>query len=365
MRSLINRLFPHDIGIDLGTANTLVLVNGKGIVIREPTIVAQNKKTKQIVAIGTEAKRMVGRTPGSIVTIRPLKDGVISDFDTTQAMLKYFLKETFATPGNLFSLRGWIFRPRVVIGIPSGVTEVERRAVAEAAIQAGAGKAYLIEEPIAAAIGADLDIEEPQGRMIVDIGGGTTEIAVISLGGIVVGKSIRIAGDELNDDIITYMRATYALSIGERTAEDIKLTITNVAPQKVGLQHNIKAEPEDGSISQMTIRGRDLNTGLPKQLTITSEDIREATKHSIMQIVNAIEDCIEDTPPELLADISEYGIVLTGGGALIGGLDVLLANKTKLPVIVAPDPLTAVVRGCGKVLENESLLTKVKVTGGL
>ncbi len=365
MAAFFQKLFPHDIGIDLGTANTLVMVLGKGIIIREPTIVAQHKKSKQIVAIGNEAKRMLGRTPASIVTIRPLKDGVISDFDSTQAMLKYFIHEVFATPGNWFSLKGKLLRPRVVIGIPSGVTEVERRAVQNAAVSAGAGKTYLIEEPMAAALGAEIDIEQPDGQMVVDIGGGTTEIAVISLGGVVVGRSIRIAGDEFNEDIINYIRQTYGLSIGERTAEEIKMTIGNVAAPKVKKQHNDITDGEDGVGNQMVIRGRDLNNGLPKQMAISSNDIREATKHSISQIVGAIQDTIEDTPPELLADIGEHGIVLTGGGALLGGLDDLIANKTKLPVIVAADPLTAVVRGCGKVLENIALLDKVKVTGGL
>jgi len=342
-------LFSHDIGVDLGTANTLVLVKGKGIMIREPSVVAQHKKTKQVLAIGTEAKKMVGRTPATIVAIRPLRHGVISDFEATEAMLKSFIKKVHENPGSTLPK---IARPRVVIGIPSGVTEVERRAVADAAKSAGAREVFLIEEPMAAAIGAGLPIDEATGTFIVDIGGGTTEIAVISLGGIVINKSIRVAGDEMDEDIIAYLRMRYGVLIGERTSEDIKLTIGSASPY-------LKGEKE------MVIRGRDLETGLPKTLKITSSEIREAISTTVSQIVNAIAETIEETPPEMVSDVVEKGITLAGGGALLPGLARLIAQETKLPVYVADDPLTAVVRGCGKLLEDEATLNAVKITRGL
>lgn len=345
--------FSHDIGIDLGTVNTLVLVKGKGIVIREPTVVALHRKTRQILAIGTEAKRMLGRTPAAIEAVRPLRDGVISDFDTTEAMLRYFIHKIHQTPGKsgTFSLPK-IPRPRIVVGIPSGVTEVERRAVQDACLSAGAREAYLIEEPMAAAIGAKLPVEDPEGVFIVDIGGGTTEIAVISLGGMVINRSIRVAGDELDEDIINYMRTRYGMLIGERTAEEVKIEIGSAYP--VG---------KDEAVA--IVRGRDIASGLPKSLKITAAEIREALTPTVSAIIASIQEVLEETPPELLTDVVERGIHLAGGGALIRGLDKKIAEETKLPVYIADDPLTTVVRGCGEVLDNLDLLSKVRVTGGL
>ncbi len=340
-------LFSHDIGIDLGTANTLVWVKSKGITIREPSVVAQHKKSKQLVAIGTEAKRMVGKTPATIVAIRPLRDGVISDFEITEEMLKHFIRQVHESHGILPKIP----RPRVVIGIPSGVTEVERRAVQDAALSAGAREAYLIEEPMAAAIGAGLPIEEPTGTMIVDIGGGTTEIAVISLGGIVINRSIRVAGDEMDQEILNYLRARYGLLLGERSAEEAKIAIGSAIP--------LAKEEET------VLRGRDLGSGLPKSMKVSSAEIREAISGPVRVIVNTIAETLEETPPELIADILERGITLAGGGSLIRGLDKLIAEETKMPVWVADDPLTAVVRGCGRVLEELDLLARVRVSGGL
>lgn len=341
------QLVSHDIGIDLGTVNTLVAVRGKGIIIREPSVVAIHKKTKQVLAIGTEAKRMIGRTPQVIEAIRPLRDGVISDFDTTEAMLRHFIQKVHSLPSRFPKIP----RPRVVIGIPSGVTEVERRAVQDAAISAGAREAYLIEEPMADAIGANMKIEDPEGNMVVDIGGGTTEIAVISLGGMVLNRSLRIAGDELDQDIISYMRMRYGVLIGERTAEDIKIELGSAVP--------LVKERE------AVVRGRELASGLPKSIRVTSVEIREALAGTISQIINEIHEVLEETPPELLSDILERGIIITGGGALIRGLDKRVSEETKIPVWVADDPLTTVVRGCYKLLEDLDLLAKVKVTGGL
>lgn len=346
------QLFAHDVGIDLGTVNTLVLVKGKGILIREPTVVALHKKSRQILAIGTEAKRMVGRTPAAIEAVRPLRDGVISDFDTCEAMLRYFIQKVHQTPTKGTFVMPKIPRPRVVVGIPSGVTEVERRAVQDACLVAGARQAYLIEEPMAAAIGAKLPIENPEGVMIVDIGGGTTEIAVISLGGMVISRSIRVAGDELDEDIINYMRVRYGMLIGEKTAEDVKIEIGS-------------AFEFGRSDTATVIRGRDLASGLPKSIKISAAEIREALAPTTNQIVGAIQEVLEETPPELLTDIVERGIYLAGGGALLRGLDKKIAEETKLPVYVADDPLTTVVRGCGEVLNNLDLLSKVRVTGGL
>lgn len=345
--------FAHDIGIDLGTVNTLVLVKGKGIVIREPTVVALHKKTRQILAIGGEAKRMLGRTPAAIEAVRPLRDGVISDFDTTEAMLRYFIQKVHHTPASSGFRLPKIPRPRIVVGIPSGVTEVERRAVQDACLVAGAREAYLIEEPMAAAIGAKLPIEEPEGVMIVDIGGGTTEIAVISLGGMVINRSLRVAGDELDESIINYMRTRYGMLIGEKTAEEVKLEIGSAYP----------ADSKEEGVT--VIRGRDLASGLPKSLKITAAEIREALAPIVTEILGAIAEVLEETPPELLTDIVERGIFLAGGGALLRGLDKKIAEETKIPVYVATDPLTTVVRGCGEVLNNLDLLSKVKVTGGL
>ncbi|HLG50389.1 MAG TPA: rod shape-determining protein, partial [Chloroflexota bacterium] len=333
-------LFSHDIGIDLGTANTLVLVRGKGIVINEPSVVAINKRTKKVLAIGAEAKRMVGRTPANIVAVRPLQDGVISDFDITEQMLKYFI-------GRVHSQFGLIPRPRVVIGIPSGVTEVEKMAVHDAARNAGAREAHLIEEPMAAAIGAGLPVTEATGSMIVDIGGGTTEVAVVSLGGIVVSRSIRVAGDEMDQEIIQYARQKHNLLIGERMAEEVKIAAGSAYPL-----------PEERMV---TLRGRDLVTGLPKSIEVSSVEIREAISGSVAQIVEAVRTTIEETPPELVSDLMAHGIALAGGGALLAGIDERLSHETKMRVYRAEDPLTCVVRGTGEALEEIEILHKVEV----
>ncbi|PIU69327.1 rod shape-determining protein [candidate division WWE3 bacterium CG06_land_8_20_14_3_00_42_16] len=341
-------LISHDIGIDLGTANTMVHVKNKGIVIREPSVVAQHKKSKQILAIGTEAKRMLGKTPSSIVAVRPLSDGVISDFDITEQMLRYFIRKVHQTR----SLLPKIPRPRVVIGVPSGVTEVERKAVIDAAMRAGAREVFLIEEPMAAAIGAGLPVEEPTGNMVVDIGGGTTEIAVISLSGIVVNRSIRTAGNEMDQDIVYYARAQHNLLLGERTAEDIKIELGSAY-----------LTDEEFEKKTMTMRGRDLVSGLPKAVEVATAEIREAISGTISQIVESIKDTIEETPPELLADIMKNGIIFAGGGSLIRGINILVSEKTGMPVKISDDPLTCVVRGTGKVLEEIELLQKVKLAG--
>lgn len=321
--------FVRDLGIDLGTATTLVHVKGKGILLREPSVVAIEKDTKKVLAVGEEAKRMLGRTPGNIVAIRPLKDGVIADFDQTEKMLEYYIGKVSRHP--------WI-PPRVVVGIPSGVTEVERRAVEQASIKAGAREAYLIEEPMAAAIGAGLPVAEPTGSMIVDVGGGTTEVAVISLAGIVASRSIRVAGDEIDEAIVAYIRRAYNLYIGERTAEMVKIEIGSASP----LEQELKME----------VRGRDLITGLPRSTRITSEEIRQAISEPVHAIVEAVKQTLEVTPPELAADIMNRGIVLCGGGGLLRGLDQLIQQETGMPVIVAPDPTSCVVIGTGKVLEE-------------
>lgn len=334
-------MFSQDMGIDLGTANTLVYVRGKGIVANEPSVVAINQRTKQILAIGNEARKMVGRTPSHIVAIRPLVDGVVSDFEVTQQMLRYFIGRVHQGKFSFFP------HPRVVIGIPYGVTEVERRAVEEAALNAGAREVFLIEEPVAAAVGARLPIQDAAGSMIVDIGGGTTEVAVISLGGIIASRSLRVAGDEMNQDIIEYARDNYNLLLGERTAEDIKIAIASCVPLTEKLER--------------PMRGRDLVTGLPKQVMINDEAIRKAITKSVKQIVDAVKATIEETPPELVADIMERGIVLAGGGALLKGLDVILAQATETKVYVADDPLTSVVRGTGVVLEDLEALREVLV----
>lgn len=355
-------LLSYDVGIDLGTANTLVYVKGKGIVIREPSVVTRHKKTKQILAIGEEAKKMLGRTPATIEAIRPLKDGVIADFDATEAMLKHYIMQVHES-GKLIPR---IPRPRVVVGIPSGVTEVERRAVQEAALTAGARQAFLIEEPMAAAIGADLPIDGAGGVLVVDIGGGTSEMAVISLGGIVVNKSIRIAGDELDEAIIHYMRLKYNLLLGERTAEDVKLTIGNAHVSAFGRQAGSGDDPkEKPMVKYMVVRGRDLESGLPKSVKISSDEAREAMIPILREITAAVADLVEETPPELVSDILERGIVMAGGGSLIPGMDKLMGEETRMPVFVANDPMTAVVRGCGKVLDDANLLKRVRVTGGL
>jgi rod shape-determining protein MreB len=334
-------LFSRDIGIDLGTANTLVHVRDRGIVISEPSVVAIEARTKRVLAIGAEAKRMLGRTPASIVAVRPLRDGVISDFDVTEQMIRYFVHKTHDRVGM-------IKRPRMLVGIPSGVTEVEKRAVRDAAMNAGARWARLIEEPMAAAIGAGLPVGEPTGSLIVDIGGGTTEVAVISLGGIVVSTSIRIGGDELDQDIIAYARREYNLLLGERTAEDIKIAIGS-------------AYPGDYDEQTVMLRGRDLLTGLPRAVEINAEQVREAIEASVQQIVDTIKDTIEETPPELVADIMDQGIVLAGGGALLQGLDRRVSEATQMPVHVADDPLTCVARGTGRALEELDALERTLV----
>ncbi len=335
---IFNR-FSHDVGIDLGTANTLVYVRGKGIIIREPSVVAMNKKTKDILAVGEEAKRMVGRTPSHIVAIRPLVDGVISDFEVTEQMLRYFFERVHKERFSLFP------RPRVIIGIPYGVTEVERRAVEEGAINAGAREVYLIEEPIAAAIGARLPVQDATGSMVVDIGGGTTEVAIISLGGIVTSRSLRVAGDEMNEDIIAYAREKFNLMLGERTAEKIKIEVGSAVPLKQRIE--------------TAMRGRDMITGLPKEIIVNSEQIQEAISKSVRIIIDNIKSTLEETPPELLADIMDQGIVLAGGGALLRGLDSLISEETKTIVHIADDPLTAVARGTGIVLEDLDMLSGV------
>nr|WP_276308334.1 rod shape-determining protein [Ammonifex thiophilus] len=332
-------LFSRDIGIDLGTANTIVYVKGEGIVLREPSVVAIQKDTGKILAVGEEAKKMIGRTPGNIVAIRPLADGVIADFDTTQAMIKYFI-------GRALKNRHFFVRPRVVIGVPSGVTAVEERAVREAALQAGAREVYLIEEPMAAAIGAGLPVEEPTGNMIVDIGGGTTEVAVISLGGIVTSCSIRVAGDEMDEAIAQYVKKHYNLMIGERTAEEVKIRIGS-------------AYPPDNPSEEEEVRGRDLVTGLPKTIKVTAEEIYEALKEPVAAIVDAIKATLEQTPPELAADIMDRGIVMAGGGALLRGLDRLVSEQTGMPVVLAEEPLLAVAYGTGYVLDNIEILRRV------
>ncbi|MCI1959243.1 MAG: rod shape-determining protein [Clostridia bacterium] len=336
-------MFSRDMGIDLGTANTLVYVRGKGIVVNEPSVVAINTATKEVLAVGNEAKEMIGRTPGNIVAIRPMKDGVIADFDITQAMLRYFIDKAY--PRSMFGPK-----PRVIICVPSGVTEVEKRAVMEATVGAGAknNDAYLIEEPMAASIGAGLPVEEPTGSMVVDIGGGTSEVAVISLGGIVTSTSLRVAGDEIDSYIINYVKREYNLAIGERTAEEIKIKIGCAYP---------KAEEET-----LDIRGRDLINGLPKTITITSTEILDAISEPITAIVDCIKQTLEATPPELAADIMEFGITLTGGGALLSGLDELISRETGMPVHVGEEPLNCVVLGTGTVLEHIETLRKVLVS---
>ena len=331
----------HDMGIDLGTANTLVHVKGRGIVLREPSVVAIKQDTGEVLAVGEEAKKMIGRTPGNIIAIRPMKDGVIADFDVTQAMLKYFIRK--AMNSKSFA------RPRVVVGVPSGVTEVEKRAVIDAAQQAGAREAYLIEEPMAAAIGAGLPVEEATGNMVVDIGGGTTEIAVISLGGIVTSRSIRIGGDEMDSSIVQYIKRVYNLMIGERTAEEIKIVIGTAI---------VTTQTE----KSMEIRGRDLVSGLPKTVSVHSKEILEALREPIFKIVDAVKATLEKTPPELAADIMDHGIMMTGGGALLTNFDKLISNETGMPVMVADDALSCVGEGTGKSLENLSLLKRVVMT---
>jgi len=341
---MLIKLLSHiseDIAIDLGTANSLVYVRGRGIVITEPSVVALNKKTGQILAIGEEAKKMVGRTPGYIVATRPLVSGVISDFEVTEQMLRYFIEKAHK---KKFLLNP---RPRVIIGIPCGVTEVEKKAVCDAGKNAGAREVFLIEEPMAAAIGARLPVQEADGHFIVDIGGGTTEVAIISLGGIVLSKSLRVAGDKLNEDIIQFAQEEYKLLIGERTAETIKIGIGSASSSK--------------EKRQLPMRGRNLITGLPEEILVSDEDVRKALEKSNKQIIAEIKAAVEETPPELLADIMASGIQLAGGGSLLKGLDTLIQKETKIPTKIIEDPMTAVVRGAGMVLENLDELREVLV----
>ncbi|HEY3314396.1 MAG TPA: rod shape-determining protein [Bacillota bacterium] len=340
MFGFIYNYFSRDMGIDLGTANTLVYVRGKGVVMQEPSVVALHSETRQVLAVGDEAKKMIGRTPGNIVAIRPMKDGVIADFDVTQTMLRYFINK--AQQGRM------LVRPRVVIAVPSGVTEVEARAVTDATLQAGAREAHLIEEPMAAAIGAGLPVHEPTGNMIVDIGGGTTEVAIISLGGIVTSRSIRVAGDEMDEAIVNYIKRNYNLLVGERTAEEVKIRIASAYP---GAQ---KEETE--------VRGRDLVTGLPRTLKISSDEVQKALQEPIDSIVEAIKVTLERTPPELASDIMDRGIYMTGGGSLLKGIDTLVSKETGMPVHVSDEPLLGVVRGAGKVLEEIETLRRILIT---
>jgi rod shape-determining protein MreB len=331
--------FSRDLGIDLGTANTVIYAKRDGIVLREPSVVAIEKKTNRVVALGNEAKAMLGRTPANIITVRPLRDGVIADFEITEMMLRHFIQKVHD--------RSNFVRPRIIIGIPSGITGVERRAVVDAAMHAGAREAYLIEEPMAAAIGAKLPFEETTGSMIVDIGGGTTEVAVLSMGGIVVSKSIRVAGDEMDEAIIAYLRRNYNLLIGERTAEEIKMRIGSAFPT--------------GEETSLEVRGRDLVTGLPKIFNITSAEIRDALSEPVNTIVDAIRMTLEKTPPELAADVMDKGIVMAGGGALLKGFDRYISQETDMSVFVVDDPLSAVCYGTGYVLEEMDRLSRVLV----
>lgn len=334
-------VFGKDMGIDLGTANTLVHLKGKGVILTEPSVVAIQSDSGRVLAVGDEAKRMIGRTPGNIIAIRPMKDGVIADFDVTQSMIKYFINKALGQ-------RTPLIRPRVIISIPTGCTTVEERAVREAALAGGSKEAYLVEEPMAAAIGAGLPVHEPTGNMIVDIGGGTTEVAVISLGGIVTARSIRVAGDNMDNALIQHLKKNYNLLIGERTAEDIKISIGSA----------LWEGPED----YYEVRGRDLVNGLPKTIKISSGEIQQALKETVEQIIEGIKVCLEKTPPELSSDIMDRGIIMAGGGALLKGLDKLISKETNMPVYVCEEPLLAVARGTGKVLENIEVLKKVLIS---
>ncbi|MGB2600485.1 MAG: rod shape-determining protein [Candidatus Omnitrophota bacterium] len=332
-------MFSSDMGIDLGTASTLVYLKNEGIVLCEPSVVAIEAGTSNVLAVGEEAKRMLGRTPGNIIAIRPMRDGVIADFEITESMLRYFIKKVHNSRR--------LVRPRIVIAVPSGITEVEKRAVKDSALHAGAREVFMLEEPVAASIGVGLPIQEPSGNMIIDIGGGTTEMAVISLAGVVFSKSIRIGGDEMDEALINYLKRTYNLMVGERTAEEIKIRIGSGYPMEEEMT--------------MDVRGRDLVAGLPKMITITSEEVRESLAEPIAQIVEAVRITLERTPPELSADLIEKGLILAGGGALLRGIDKLIAEETGLPVHLADDPLTAVVLGTGKVLSELRYLKRLTV----
>ena len=333
-------LFSNDLAIDLGTANTLVNVKGQGIVLREPSVVAINSTTKELQAVGEEAKQMLGRAPGSIIAIRPMKDGVIAHFEVTEKMISSFIQK-------VHNNRKTLVRPRVLIAVPSGITQVEKRAVRDSAESAGAREVFLIEEPMAAAIGVDLPVQEPTGNMIIDVGGGTTEVAIISMSGIVFSRSVRIAGDEMDEAIVNYIKKKYNLLIGERTAEDVKIQIGSAYPLK--------------KCMTMEVKGRDLVAGIPKTLIISDEEIREALTETFGRIVEAVKIALERTPPELAADIVDKGVVVAGGGSLIKGLDILLKESTGLPITLAADPLSAVALGAGKVLAEPKLLRKVTI----
>jgi len=344
MRRLLCKWFPQlscDLGIDLGTANVLVFMKGKGVVIQEPSVVALDKTKNLVLAVGNDAKRMIGRTPGNVVAVRPLRDGVIADFEITETMLKYFIKKAL-------NGKSWISKPRIIIGVPSGITGVEKRAVLDAAYHAGASEAYLLEEPMAAAIGANLPVSDPAGSMIVDIGGGTTEVAVVSLGGLVVAKSIRVAGDEMDEAIINHCRENYRLLIGERTAEEVKINL--------GSAFDLKDE------RTMDVRGRDLVSGLPKTFTFTSTEIREALKDTVSTIVDGIRTTLEKTPPELSSDIMDTGITLAGGGALLSGLDQNIQHETHIQTRIAEDPLKCVALGTGKALDEIEILKEALIS---
>lgn len=332
--------FGSEIGIDLGTASVLVYIKGKGIVLQEPSVVAIDKNTDQVLAVGSEARKMLGRTPGNIVAIRPLKDGVISDYEVTERMIRYFIQKTCG--------KRTFFKPKMIVCVPSGVTEVEKRAVIDATTEAGGGKTYLIEEPIAAAIGAGLDITKPDGNMVVDIGGGTADIAVISLGGIVVSESIKVAGDKFDDSIIKYMRKAHNILIGERTAEDLKINVGSAYPK--------------AQATKMDCRGRDLITGLPKTITVTAEEMLEALAEPVNSIADAVHSVLEKTPPELASDISTRGIVMTGGGALLNGLNKLIEKRTGIPTYIAEDAVSCVATGTGMSLNHIDVLEKSMMT---
>jgi len=341
------QLFSYDLAIDLGSANTLISVKSKGVVVREPTVVARRRKGKQLLAVGTEAKKMLGKNPQEIEVIRPLADGVIADFDATRDMLQHYFLEIHQSVGLMPKLA----RPKVLVGIPSGVTEVEKRAVQDAALSAGARKALLVEEPMAAAIGAGIDVEKPEGQLIVDVGGGTTEIAVLSLGGIVINRSLRIAGDEMDQAIIKSVRLKHGMLLGEMTAELVKMSIGSALP----------FETEKNYV----VRGRDMEKGLPKSVKLKSEEVREAVAPVVQEVVAAVNDTIEETPPELVADILEHGIIMSGGGSKLFGIDKVVGESTKMPVWVTEEPEMSVVRGCEKLLKNDRLLESVRVKRGL
>jgi len=343
-------LFSTNLGIDLGTANTLIFAEDKGVILRQPSVVTRHKKTKQVLAVGEKAKKMIGKTPAILEVVKPIRNGVIADFDATEAMLSSFFQEIQQIGGGRFK----IFKPKVAVGISTGVTEVERKAVGDVVLSAGASKVFLIEEPIAAAVGIGLPVEEAGGILLVDIGGGTTEIAVISMGGIVVGRCLRIAGEKMDEAIASFLRLKYSLLLGEATVEEVKIQLGSAV-----------ALPSGKEERQMVVRGRDLETGLPKSVRVSSAEVREAISPILQEILAQISEVIEEMPPELVNDIISRGIVLSGGGAQTRGLDKLIAEETKMPVWIADEPMSCVVRGCGKILENEALLRRLRIDEGL